>query len=61
MQPEKLLTILDPSSSEMEKGYGIHNINNRIKLNYGEMFGVTFSSEPEKGTEVGILLPAVLL
>lgn len=41
------------------KGYGIRNVNERIKLHYGETYGVTIFSELASGTVVEILLPFI--
>ena len=43
--------------SRLEKGYGVRNVIERIKLNYGEKYGVTFESSPGKGTKVTIVVP----
>jgi two-component system sensor histidine kinase YesM len=37
---------------------GLFNVNNRIKLTYGAEYGLSIYSEPNRGTEVVILLPA---
>lgn len=42
-----------------ERGYGIYNVNERIKLYFGEDYGLHFKSEWGRGTEVTILIPAV--
>jgi two-component system sensor histidine kinase YesM len=39
------------------QGVGLSNINDRIKLAYGEKYGVEIESEPNKGTKVFIVLP----
>lgn len=39
------------------QGVGLSNINDRIKLSYGESYGVNIESEPNKGTKVIIVLP----
>ena len=36
---------------------GIHNVNNRIKLHYGEDYGLYFESIPGQGTTATIKLP----
>ncbi|BCZ45135.1 histidine kinase [Clostridium gelidum] len=41
-------------------GYGIKNINERLKLYYGDDYGLSFSSIYEKGTTVTIKLPIIL-
>ncbi len=43
--------------SLVERGYGIRNIKERIKLFYGKEYHVTITSEPEKGTQVQIIIP----
>lgn len=43
--------------SRLESGYGIRNVKERIQLNYGSEYGVTFESEPGKGTTVRITIP----
>jgi len=40
-------------------GYGIKNINERLKLYYGDDYGLSFSSIYEKGTTVTIKLPII--
>lgn len=37
-------------------GYGIKNVNERIKLEYGENYGLFYESEPKKGTKVTVKL-----
>jgi two-component system sensor histidine kinase YesM len=39
------------------QGVGLSNINDRIKLAYGEKYGIEIESEPNKGTKVIIVLP----
>jgi two-component system, sensor histidine kinase YesM len=39
------------------QGVGLTNINDRIKLSYGERYGINIESEPNKGTKVIIVLP----
>lgn len=41
----------------VESGYGIRNVKERILLNYGEAYGVSFESEEGKGTTVRIKVP----
>lgn len=38
---------------------GINNVNDRIKLIYGDNHGVNITSEPERGTIVKLSLPAI--
>ncbi|WP_337098920.1 sensor histidine kinase [Paenibacillus sp. YIM B09110] len=39
------------------KGYGIRNVDQRIKLHYGNQYGVSLFSRPGIGTNVKILFP----
>lgn len=59
MDEEKLKSIQDGSMSSITGSYGINNINNRIKLFFGERYGLNFRSVPGEGTEVFIVIPAV--
>lgn len=40
-------------------GYGIRNVDQRIKLHYGPEYGVTLFSRPGMGTTVKIIIPLV--
>ena len=58
--PEKLETILTAPSearSAIFRGIGISNVHQRIRLKYGEPYGLYVRSEVGRGTEVSILLP----
>lgn len=41
------------------KGYGVRNINFRIKLCFGEKYGITYDSELGKGTVAHVRIPIV--
>ena len=43
--------------SEDSTHIGLANVNQRIKLKYGEKYGVLIKSKPGVGTKVTILLP----
>lgn len=45
------------SKSEFDRGYGITNVNRRIKMMLGEDYGLKYSSTPGEGTTVNIKLP----
>jgi two-component system sensor histidine kinase YesM len=47
------------STSSKGSGYGIRNINERLKLYYGDDFGLSFTSTYEKGTTVTIKIPII--
>jgi len=40
-------------------GYGVKNVDSRIKLCYGEKYGLSYESQPGKGTSVKIHIPAL--
>jgi len=40
------------------RGYGIRNVDERIKLHYGKAYGVAITSRPGAGTQVRIVIPA---
>jgi two-component system, sensor histidine kinase YesM len=61
--PEKLAQVnreLTDGSGEirLESGYGVGNVNNRIKLYYGREYGVSIRSEYQVGTCATIVIPA---
>ncbi len=60
IDPEKLKTLLTDESSSNKHGYGVRNINERIKLYYGEQYGLEYQSCPDRGTTVIIRISAVM-
>jgi two-component system sensor histidine kinase YesM len=60
MSDERLAQILTSGvSSSDHHGYGVRNIHERLQLNYGPEFGLSFQSCEGKGTKVRIRIPAV--
>lgn len=60
MSQEQLQHIFDAKKAgEKHNGVGINNIQNRLRLYYGEGYGLTFESEENAGTTVYICIPAV--
>ena len=55
MPPEKAAQILTKKST----GYGVRNVDSRIKLQYGEDYGLTVKSIEGLGTEIMVRFPAV--
>ena len=43
-----------------EQGYGIFNINRRLKLLYGKQYGIRVQSQYGAYTRVNILLPVMM-
>lgn len=62
MEPEELenlqAEIMKPCK-DTGKGFGLANVNERIRMNFGTEYGMTIRSEAGKGTIVDILIPAV--
>lgn len=58
--PEKLSNILTGNDTSSSGGshIAIYNTHRRLQILYGSRYGLTYSSEPGKGTEVQIRLPA---
>ena len=54
---EKLRQDIEIKDMSRSKSIGLYNINQRIKLHYGEAFGVTIFSEEGKGTVVRLQFP----
>jgi len=48
----------DETPDTLEKGIGLVNVHQRIRLFYGEPYGVSISSTPGVGTQVEITIPA---
>ena len=60
MDSERLAQITEGLSGKNPgdvKIYGLYNVNERIKLFYGEEYGISIESEYDKGTRVVIRLP----
>jgi two-component system sensor histidine kinase YesM len=59
MSPERLDQILARGAVSSDRhGYGVRNIHERLQLNYGAEFGLSFRSIEGKGTRVQIRIPA---
>ncbi|MBC8081538.1 MAG: histidine kinase, partial [Gorillibacterium sp.] len=57
MKPEMVNKIL--SRDGVQLGYGIRNVDERIKLQYGQAYGVNIFSRLGMGTTVTITIPAI--
>jgi two-component system sensor histidine kinase YesM len=57
MSREKIVEIFTSTSHEDIKGYGVWNINERIKLHYGPQYGLSCESKLDHGTTVRMTLP----
>jgi two-component system sensor histidine kinase YesM len=56
MDEETIAELLDENVKN-KKGFGLYNVEKRIKLFYGEEYGLRISSSPQRGTCVSIIIP----
>ena len=54
---ENLKRSMESGQKQQMRSVGIYNVNSRLKLNFGERYGVSISSEEGKGTVVRITFP----
>ena len=62
MPPEVVERLLDesqPQTRSSGSGIGVRNVHRRIRLTFGEQYGLEVFSEPDEGTTVRIRLPAL--
>lgn len=45
--------------SKKGSGIGVRNVNERIKLYFGDEYGLSIDSEPDEGTRITLRLPAI--
>lgn len=62
--PERLEHVraqIDDDSDEirLESGFGIDNVNKRVKLLYGRQYGLSIESAHQVGTRVTLVIPAI--
>ena len=57
-QVENLLGERPHASSRRGSGIGVKNVNERIRLYFGETYGLVIESEPDEGTVIRCHLPA---
>lgn len=58
-QASRLLEQNYVSPSTQGSGIGLRNVHQRLRLTFGEAYGLTIQSEPDAGTTVRIRLPAL--
>ena len=61
MTEDKVSLVLEGKSNSGNgrgSGIGVKNVNERIKLYFGEDYGLKIDSEPDVGTTIIIYLPA---
>ena len=62
MRPEVAASLLDEDRPEVRtsgSGIGVRNVHQRIRLTFGEGYGLTIFSEPDEGALVRVRLPAL--
>ena len=58
MTKEQCREILEGSAGD-KTGIGLRNVNNRIKIYFGEQYGIQIDSELDEGTTVTIIMPKI--
>ena len=59
MTKEQCDRILHREVKGQTGGIGIKNVNDRVKIYFGEQYGITIESELDEGTKVSIRMPKV--
>ncbi len=59
MEPELCEELLHRDASD-KAGIGIKNVNDRIKIYFGEEYGLTIISELDEGTRIDICIPKIM-
>ncbi|MNW21560.1 hypothetical protein D3C71_2225490 [compost metagenome] len=60
MSPERLRKLLVSTETKVQEsfnGIGLKNVHDRLRLNYGPLYGITIESEPNQGTTVTVVWP----
>lgn len=58
MSPGQTDKILTEQCSKDAHGFGVINVERRLKINYGERYGLTYKSIKGQGTTVSVRIPA---
>ena len=56
---EQLRKEIERPCNETEKGFGLANVNERIRMYFGTDYGMKIESEKGKGTTVVLTIPAI--
>ena len=59
MTPEQIDAIFEKNTTQRTSGYGVKNIQSRIRLSFGEDYGVTYDTARKTGTAVFARIPAL--
>lgn len=58
MEKAQCRSILNREAGD-QTGIGIKNVNDRVKIYFGDQYGIWITSEPDEGTSVTIVIPIV--
>ncbi len=58
MTAEQVNSVLSKNRSD-SNGIGVRNVNDRIKIYFGECYGLSVESEPDEGTTIKVRIPRV--
>ena len=58
MTPDQIKELFENDITD-KHGIGVKNVNDRIKIYFGEQYGITVESEPDEGTTVSIRIPKI--
>ena len=58
IEPEQIEEIFR-KKPDSKSGIGIKNVNDRLKIWFGEKYGITITSVPDEGTCVTVRMPKV--
>ena len=50
---------INKPAKDTDTGFGMANVNERIKMNFGDRYGISIESGLDKGTKVSVVLPAL--
>lgn len=58
MEEKQIMELLEKDYYESSRGYGVRNINFRLKLYFGEEYGISYAGTGTAGTVVTVKIPA---
>ncbi|MBR3636209.1 MAG: two-component sensor histidine kinase, partial [Lachnospiraceae bacterium] len=56
---EKLKDEISGNNNDSGKGFGLANVNERIKMHFGKEYGMQIESQKGSGTTVKVVIPAI--
>ena len=59
MTAEQIKSVLGKARSD-SGGIGVRNVNDRIRIYFGEGYGLSIESEPDEGTRITVRLPKLI-